>query len=158
MELPPRAVLARPEPKMKAIEREEMTNITGGCLCGAVRYTIDADPLPGRKFLCHCEDCQRHTGSPFVASLAFPRESVTMTGDLTTFTRPGGQSGEPMHRRFCRQCGSPMTIHRDSTGRVLILAGTLDDTSLFAPDLSFFCDSALSWVVIPENCQKFARA
>ena len=134
-----------------------MATYTGGCLCGSVRYVIDADPVAGRKLLCYCEDCQRQTGSAFAAALAFSADRVTLTGDLTTFTRPGGQTGEPMHRRFCRYCGSPMTIHKDGTGRVMIMAGTLDDKSAFTPELGFFCDSAPSWTTVPENCQKVPR-
>src|SRR6476661_1999939 len=46
-----------------APEREEaMARYTGGCLCGAVRYSVDAEPLPGRQLLCHCVDCQKQTG------------------------------------------------------------------------------------------------
>ncbi|HXT78252.1 MAG TPA: GFA family protein [Acetobacteraceae bacterium] len=129
----------------------------GGCLCGAVRYTVDADPIPGRRLLCHCEDCQRQTGSAFAAAAAFPSDRVVVTGDMTTFTMPGGQTGEPMHRRFCRRCGSSMTIHKDGTGRMLIMAGTLDDKSLFTPEVNLFCDFAPAWVTMPANCENHAR-
>ena len=84
---------------------EPMARYTGGCLCGAVRYSIDAEPLPGRQLLCHCVDCQKQTGTAFVSGMAFPADGVTITGTMTTFTMSGGQSGEPMHRRFCTKCG-----------------------------------------------------
>jgi hypothetical protein len=71
-----------------------MIRYTGGCLCGAVRYSIDAEPLPGRQLLCHCVDCQKHTGTAFVSGMAFPSDAVAITGTMTTFTMPGGQSGE----------------------------------------------------------------
>ena len=61
-----------------------MTRYTGGCLCGAVRYSIDADPLPGRQLLCHCVDCQKHTGTAFVSGMAFPAEAVVVTGALAS--------------------------------------------------------------------------
>src|SRR5689334_19778419 len=103
-----------------------MTQYTGGCLCGAVRYRIDGDPLPGRQILCHCEDCQKHTGTAFVSGMAFPAEAIQITGELSVFTMAGG-SGEPMNRRFCTICGSPIVIDKEGTGRKLIMAGTLDD-------------------------------
>ena len=78
-----------------------MPRITGGCLCGAVRYSIDGEPIPDRQFLCHCVDCQKHTGTAFISGIAFPADSVVVTGPTTTFTMPGGQSGEPINRRFC---------------------------------------------------------
>ncbi len=134
-----------------------MARYTGGCLCGAVRYSIEAEPLPGRKLLCHCEDCQRQTGTAFLSAMAFPADRVAITGTMTTFTMPGGQSGEPMNRRFCTRCGSPIVIDKDGTGRMLIMAGTLDDKSLFKPEVSLFCDSAAPWVVMPADCQNLPR-
>ena len=134
-----------------------MTHITGGCLCGAVRYSIEADPIPGRQILCHCVDCQRQTGTAFVSGIAFPSNSVTITGTMSTFTMPGGQSGDPMRRRFCTSCGSPIVIEKDGTGRTLIMAGTLDDKTLFKPVTSLFCEQAPSWVVMPKETENLPR-
>ncbi len=129
----------------------------GGCLCGAVRYSINADPLPGRQILCHCVDCQKHTGTAFVSGMMFPAEAVTVTGEMNIFTTPGGQSGEPMHRSFCPRCGSPIMIHKDGTGRKMIMAGTLDDKSQFKPVTSLFCEQAPSWVVMPACTENLPR-
>ena len=134
-----------------------MTRYTGGCLCGAVRYSVDAEPLPGRQLLCHCVDCQKHTGTAFLSAMAFPSDAVAITGTMTTFTMPGGQSGEPMHRRFCTQCGSPIMIEKDGTGRKLLMAGTLDDKSLFKPVVSFFCEQAPAWVAMPADTENLPR-
>lgn len=134
-----------------------MPRITGGCLCGAVRYSIGGEPIPDRQFLCHCVDCQKHTGTAFVSGIAFPADSVVVTGPMTTFTMPGGQSGEPMNRRFCNRCGSPIMIDKDGTGRKLIMAGTLDDKSLFKPKTSLFCEQAPSWVVMPADTENLPR-
>jgi hypothetical protein len=76
---------------------------------------------------------------------------------MTTFTTPGGQSGEPMNRRFCTRCGSPIVIDKDGTGRKLIMAGTLDDKSLFKPKTSLFCEQAPSWVVMPADTENLPR-
>ena len=45
--------------------------IKGGCLCGAVRYTADADPTSAT--VCHCKDCQKFTGSAFAVLVRVPR-------------------------------------------------------------------------------------
>jgi hypothetical protein len=134
-----------------------MPRVTGGCLCGAVRYSIDAEPIADRQVLCHCVDCQRHTGTAFVSGMAFPADSVVVSGEMTTFTMPGGQSGESMNRRFCTRCGSPIMIDKDGTGRKMIMAGTLDDKSLFKPKVSLFCEQALSWVVMPADTENLPR-
>jgi len=132
-----------------------MTHYAGGCLCGAVRYSIDAEPI--RQLLCNCVACQKHTGTAFVSGLAVPSEAVSITGTMSTFTMPGGQSGEAMHRRFCTKCGSPILIEKDGTGRKLIMAGTLDDKSQFKPTISLFCEQAPSWVVMPTQTENLPR-
>ena len=117
-----------------------MTRYTGGCLCGAVRYSIDTETGPMRQLLCHCVDCQKHTGTAFVSGIAFASDAVTITGAMSAFTMPGGQSGDAMHRRFCSKCGSPILFEKDGTGRKLFMAGTLlDGKSQFKPEVSLFC-------------------
>lgn len=134
-----------------------MPRITGGCLCGAVRYATDAEPDAARAVICHCTTCQRHSGSAFAAILGFPAGSVAITGPLRTYTEPGGQSGEPFHRRFCPDCGTPVVWQREGAPRMLILAGTLDDTSLFQPTLSIFCESARPWVKVSADTVNHPR-
>jgi hypothetical protein len=134
-----------------------VTRYTGGCLCGAVRYSIDTETGPMRQLICHCIDCQKHTGTAFVSGIAFASDAVTITGAMSTFTLPGGQSGEPMHRRFCTKCGSPILIEKDGTGRKLIMAGTLDDKSQFKPEVSLFCEQAPSWVEMPRDTENLPR-
>ncbi len=132
-----------------------MAHYAGGCLCGAVRYAFEAEPL--RHVLCHCIDCQRHTGSAFLSAIVFPTERVEMMGELHKFTMPGGQTGKPVHRWFCPNCGSSMMEGRDDTGRRLICAGTLDDRSKFKPEVSLFCEQAQDWFVMPttENLPRY---
>jgi hypothetical protein len=91
-----------------------------------------------------------------VSGMAFPADSVVITGEMTTYTMPGG-SGEPMNRRFCARCGSPIMIDKDGTGRKLIMAGTPDDKSQFKPVVSLFCEQAPSWVVMPTDTQNLPR-
>jgi hypothetical protein len=128
-----------------------MTQINGGCLCGAVRYCINAEPT--RHFLCYCDDCQRHTGTAFLSAMVVPADNVEITGPISTFTMPGGQSGEPMHRRFCSQCGTPVAIDKDNTGRMVMMAGILDDRTLFKPQIGIFCEAAPSWVVMAKDTE-----
>lgn len=50
-----------------------MSTLTGGCLCGKLRFTADQQPI--RTFACHCQFCQRVTGSSFDAESIFPRDA-----------------------------------------------------------------------------------
>jgi hypothetical protein len=128
-----------------------MARITGGCLCGAVRYVTDAEP--DRTIVCHCTICQRHIGSAFATLVAFPAGSIEVTGALNTYTEPGGTTGEPMHRRFCPGCGTPIILEREKGARTLIMGGTLDDTSIVRPTVNLFCASAQAWVPITPDTE-----
>jgi hypothetical protein len=140
---------------MTEIQEGNMASITGGCLCGQVRYTITAEPT--RSFVCHCRDCQHSTGSSFAAGMAFPSESVAIQGDLKSFDMPGG-SGQILHRRFCPNCGSGVFIQSAArVGSVAVLAGTLDDPSVFAPTIELFCGDAQPWMHTGNERQRFAK-
>ena len=121
-----------------------MPDLTGGCLCGRVRYTLSGDPV--FSGLCHCRNCQRYTGSAFETVVAFPSASVSIEGELKTYNDTG-DSGQQVRRRFCPNCGSGVVAEADVLPDVsLVLAGTLDDPSAFAPAMEIYCASAQSWV------------
>jgi hypothetical protein len=132
-----------------------MPQLTGGCLCGAVRYTTTATPL--MTFVCHCRDCQRFTGSAFGSVVVVPKETVTINGTMKTFTSVGG-SGKPIFRHFCPECGS--SIGEEATlapGRVVLNIGTFDEPKSVAPTHEKFCDDALPWVHLTGDMQRFAK-
>jgi hypothetical protein len=121
-----------------------MANITGGCLCGRVRYTVTGEPA--FSGLCHCRNCQRYTGSAFEALIAFPAASVSVQGELKTY-KDTGDSGQPVHRRFCPNCGSGVVNEVDALpGVTIVLAGTLDDPAAFKPTMDVYWSSAQPWV------------
>jgi hypothetical protein len=129
--------------------------MTGGCLCGAVRYEGEAEPVFMRA--CHCKECQRFTGSAFVTAVAVPRGSIAVTGTLTTYTVPGGTTGRPLHRRFCPRCGSPVVVESEGATRVVLMAGTLDDTGFVRPTANIFCEEAQSWVPMSPDMERRPR-
>ena len=77
--------------------------IEGGCLCGSVRYKADAKPLTMRA--CWCRFCQYIAAGNAAVGLAFPRDAVTITGELRDYATIA-DSGNHMHRRFCPACGT----------------------------------------------------
>jgi hypothetical protein len=121
-----------------------MANLTGGCLCGRVRYTLSGDPV--FSGLCHCRNCQRYTGSAFEAVVAFPSASVSVQGELKTYNDTG-DSGQQVRRRFCANCGSGVIAEADVLPDVtIVLAGTLDDPAAYTPAMEIYCSSAQPWV------------
>ena len=106
--------------------------INGGCLCGAVRYTTDVEPV--LSAVCHCRDCQKFTGAAFAALVPLQKSALSITGPIKTHSAVGG-SGKPVIRNFCGECGS--SLFEEPTvrpGLAIIFAGTLDDPKAGAPE------------------------
>ena len=80
--------------------------LTGGCLCGNVRYRVSAEPL--WLCHCHCSRCRKHTGSPLATYVGFPAGRVTWLA-----TEPARyRSSKDVERSFCSICGSTIGFHR----------------------------------------------
>lgn len=117
---------------------------TGGCLCEAVRYTVSGDPVA--QAVCHCTHCQKQSGSAFSIIIGFPDAAVSVEGDLTIYADQG-ESGNPVGRRFCGKCGSPIISDVAVTpGITWIKAGTLDDPKHLAPAMHVWGKSKQDWV------------
>jgi len=135
--------------------REAAMQMTGGCLCGNVRYTANADPA--FVAVCHCKNCQKQTGTAFSVVVGVPKTALSVQGNLKTF-HDTGDSGQPVDRNFCPECGSPIISDvAVMPGLRFIKAGTLDDTSWLDPKMHVYCDSAEPWTPIPEGSQKFGK-
>lgn len=132
-----------------------MPEMRGGCLCGKVRYSANAEPV--LTAVCHCKNCQKQAGTAFSLVVAIPKSAMSIQGQLKTY-QDRGDSGQPVRRNFCPECGSPITsdvaVMPDLT---FIKTGTLDDTSWLDPKMHVYCDSKQHWTPISEGSQKFAK-
>jgi len=128
----------------------------GGCHCGAVRYVCSTSPK--FTFFCHCVDCQQTTGSPFSVELMVESESFEFSGDIHSYT-VAGDSGQPVHRRFCPNCGSGLFLEGDADpGWIFLKAGTLDDGSWVQPDMHIYTSAKQPWVVLTDELPRHERA
>jgi hypothetical protein len=127
--------------------------MTGGCLCGAVRYEIGGPPLFGGN--CYCSDC-RKISSSHSAVLAVPADSVKLTGEVREYSRPG-DSGNPVTRGFCPVCGTGIFSKGARPGVLMVKAGTLDDPEQFKPMASVYASRAPSWDRPPEGVPAFEK-
>jgi hypothetical protein len=132
-----------------------MSRIKGGCLCGRVRFSADAEPA--FVGVCHCTDCQKFSGSALSTVMAIPEGSLKVDGKLKVFTK-AGDSGKPIHRSFCPECGSGVVDKADALpGMVMLYVGTFDDSSWVKPGSQIYCDSAQSWVQLGGDMPRFAK-
>jgi len=133
-----------------------MAELKGGCLCGAVRYTAQAEQTGA--IICHCTDCQKFTGATFAALVPVQKAALTVTGPVKIHSGVGG-SGKPVLRNFCAECGSSLfeepTIRQ---GLAIIFAGTLDDPKAVSPLREIFRDDALAWVHVTGDIPRFAKS
>jgi hypothetical protein len=133
-----------------------MSKMTGGCICGAIRYETEADPIV--MVNCHCRDCQRATGSGYAPFVIVPKAAVKVSGQ-PRYYKTIGASGGAVERGFCPTCGAAVlsTLARvpDIMG---ILAASLDDPSLYKPTLDIFTTSAQPWHEMLASTQKKPRA
>lgn len=128
--------------------------IEGGCACGAIRYRCEADPV--RMFKCHCRDCQRATGGPFVAAMMVPVAAFRFVkGTPTYYATPSAKGGENT-RSFCGTCGSRLTGGQrgPSWPFIGITASSLDDPSVYRPESHFFVSQAQPWDIIEDDLPK----
>jgi hypothetical protein len=115
--------------------------VTGGCLCGAVRYELTAPMLFGG--FCYCIDCRKTSGS-HSASMAVPEAALAVTGETREFG-VRGDSGNTVYRVFCPTCGSNLFSKGARPGVVMLKAGSLDDPEHFKPMASVYVKRAPSW-------------
>ena len=127
--------------------------LTGGCLCGAVRYEAHGAPLFAGY--CFCADCRKASGSGFIAFLGFPASAVRITG-ATRLSRAKAFRGGEAVRNHCAECGGLVfggIVGQDD--QHTIYAGSLDDPSRFHPTMAIFARDRAPWVPLPEGLTVF---
>jgi hypothetical protein len=131
--------------------------ISGGCLCGAIRYTISA-PV-GALRACHCLNCQKASGTGGSVNAVVPTDSFRITkGETKKYDDSATQSGRTLSRHFCGNCGSPIYSHRNpNPGFVVVRAGTLDDPELMAPTAIIWAASAPSWAPLDPGLPRYPK-
>ena len=129
---------------------------TGQCLCGQVRFTIDAEPQGAR--MCWCRDCQRIASGSATVNVLFAEEAVRYEGEMTTL-RLTADSGNTVERGFCPGCGAQMYSKTlEPPGLPMrVRAGTLDDPELMAPTAIIWAASAPSWAPMDPELPRYPK-
>lgn len=132
----------------------ELKPVTGGCLCGRVRFRIDARPLAMR--MCWCRLCQYLAAGNATVNLVFPSNAIRIEGELKDYPSVA-ESGRRMHRRFCPNCGTQLFSEAEERPHLIIVRnGALDDTALLKPDATIWTAQAPGWAWIDETLPQHA--
>lgn len=122
--------------------------LKGSCLCGAIRYELDA-PL-GQIGICHCQRCRKASGTAYGVNATVDAAGFRLIAGADSLTHFAGPIG--VTRSFCRHCGSPLYSGRDSMPNALRLRlGSLDTPIEERPQFHFFTDSKAEWDEICDH-------
>lgn len=131
-----------------------MTQFTGGCHCGTVRFV--AKGPPEETFYCHCTDCQKESGAPFSVEIYLQSSAVTIEGDTSKYVVEA-DSGSKVTREFCTACGCPLfLVSAGYPGYICIKAGSLDDASWLKPEMHIYTSAKQPWVTIADGLPQYA--
>ncbi|KAF5004006.1 hypothetical protein FDECE_9472 [Fusarium decemcellulare] len=105
---------------------EYPTTVSGGCLCGSVRYSVTFPPSHDWKkscATCQCSQCRKNGGSLMAWLHRVPTSSVAFTSQ-TTLSRYHATEGYA--RGFCNSCGSWLFWRKEDTDVLSMSVGTFD--------------------------------
>lgn len=127
------------------------TALAGGCLCGGTRYVLEGawEEIGD----CHCADCRRASGAPFVTWGTVKREGMKLVC--------GAVRDVPHAKRlrsFAACCGTPLFFAEAAdTPTIDVTIASLDDPAPWAPQLAIWLEDRLPWVVLNENLPAHRR-
>ena len=131
--------------------------ITGGCLCGEIRYECQGEPVA--SFICHCTDCQQFTGSVFAAALFFPRESFRILSGGPTKFAVTAESWKKVERKFRSKCGASLfEVLEKLPDLISVAAGSLDDKAVFKPARHIWTKSQVATIQVNDDLPKFEKS
>ncbi|MFY0612555.1 MAG: GFA family protein [Hyphomicrobiaceae bacterium] len=130
-----------------------MTGYTGGCQCGAVRYTWSTKRITA--YACHCRECQKQSASAFAISVPAWARDLDVSGPLQAYER-GTDSGSTTNCWFCQTCGTRI-YHQSarSSEMVTLKGGTLDNALELQPVAHLWVSRQHRWVRLAPDAVTF---
>ena len=131
--------------------------ITGGCLCGAVTYSVENNF--SQFYFCHCAQCRKITGSAHASNLLTVPDAIKWTqGEKVKkqFNYPN----RDFTVAFCSECGSGLPFVNKSGNTLIVPAGSLDAAPHIAPHDNIFWAERAAWYdkgIDAKRCAGFAK-
>lgn len=123
--------------------------LTGGCLCGAIRFELTAPPTSAGY--CHCTRCQRRTGAAASPQARIDGRTLRLVrGDerLRSWRHPDGG----FEKQFCAACGAHLfSRNPDDHTQMSVRLGAFDGDPGVRPSFRAFVDYAAAWEAIPDD-------
>ena len=131
--------------------------IDGGCLCGYITYEAEVDP--GKVAVCHCTDCQTHSGTAFGVVVGITDNQFQLrSGELKTYQKIA-DSGTPRALAFCPECGTRIYARTeiDDSKFFGLRVGTVTQRNELVPKVQVWCHSEQDWVADLSSIPKVDR-
>ncbi len=127
--------------------------VTGSCLCGAIRFRLDAPVKELRA--CHCRNCQKASGAGGSVNAVVPSAAFRITQGTPKRYSARADSGRLLHRYFCGECGSPIYSQRETTPEtVVVRAGAFDNAGDMKIVANIWTKSARPWATLDPASQQ----
>ncbi len=131
--------------------------LSGGCRCGACRYTLAGERIPA-TYACHCLTCQTMSGASFALQAPVAEARLSVEGDLASW-RHEDQRGHETVQRFCAGCMTRLySTNSGRPGMALLRAGTLDRSDEVAPSVHMWTKRKQRWIGLPDTAETYDEA
>ena len=117
-------------------------------MCGAVRFRVHGEPINVR--ICHCRNCQKAMGAPFLARALFPHSALSVTGETARYP-----SSEALVRVFCKTCGTRLFAWRKNPAWAGVALAAFDDRNAFAPTEHIWVSEKMDWVTLDDGLPQY---
>ena len=126
--------------------------VSGQCLCTAVQFEARGHPIWVGH--CHCQSCRRHTGSAVATFVSFRPEQIQFSRDArrTYCSSPG------VRRKFCGECGTPLSYEADRfPGELHLYLCSLNEPERYLPQFHVFYRERVPWFEVADELPRHAR-
>ena len=131
--------------------------INGSCHCGEITFEAEIDE--NKVLLCHCQDCQKLSGTAFRVVVVSEPNGLTFTRGKTKEYIKVADSGNRRAQGFCQNCGSAIyATSEDTNNRVYgIRAGCIDQRNQLVPKTQMWFSASVPWLSDIVNIPSFAK-
>ena len=143
------------ENMVAAFRWRDQWKVDGACHCGRIAFEAQVDE--NEVSICHCDDCQRLTGTAFRVSVAVPAENFHLLRGSPRKYIKTAESGARRLQGFCGDGGSPLFATSADKPEVYGLrVGTLLQRDQLVPRKQIWRHLALHWVPLMEHLETWS--
>jgi len=129
------------------VDNLDTEKLRGGCLCGSVRFYINAGSRVRDIWVCHCTQCRKLSGYLYGATATALKNFFLESDSSLTWYR----SSDFAKRGFCNKCGSLLLYLADNKEIISISAGALDQPTGLTVGMHIFTENCPDFYSIPDD-------